>query len=392
MAGRSITVLHTTAHLGTGGIARIVLRTAAGLDPERFRSSLCYLTPYNDFEEDCRRLGLAPACLGHRRPLHGPRTLARLGRLLLRHRVDLVHTHHVLDRLYAGLAARLAGVPVVTTLHNTSPPARPVRGLRRRLGLSSTGGLGDRWARQAADRFVAVSQAVLRAQAEYLRIPAERAVVIHPGVDLEELAKPVPEAELRALRAALGLGAGPVLLHVGRLHEQKGQSYLLEAMLGLRARHPDAVLLIAGEGEERPRLEALVRRHGLEAPVRLLGQRSDVPALLALADLFVFPSVHKEGLPVAVVEASAAGLPVVAARTGPLEEAVEDGVTGLLVPPRDAEALAAAAGELLDDPGRRIAMGRAGRRRAAERFSLAASVRALEALYESVLAERRRRR
>ncbi|MFP3938681.1 MAG: glycosyltransferase family 4 protein [Thermoanaerobaculia bacterium] len=383
-----VTILHTTAHLGTGGIARIVLRTAAGLAPERFRSLVCHLTPHNDFEEECRRLGLAPVCAGHRRPWHGPRTVARLVRLLRRHRVELVHTHHPLDRLYAGLAARIAGVPVVITLHNTTPPSRPARGLRRRLGLASTGSLGDRWTVRTAARFVAVSEAVLRAQAAYLGVPPERTVVVHPGVDSEEIARPVPEPELRALRTALDLGTGPVLLHVGRLHEQKGQEHLVTAMPRILGRHPDAALLIAGEGEERPRLETLIHRLGLERSVRLLGHRSDVSALLALADLFVFPSVHKEGLPVAVVEASAAGLPVVAARTAPLEEAVEDGVTGLLVPPRDSGALAAAACRLLGDPDRRSAMGRAGRRRAAERFSLAASVERLEGLYREVLAER----
>lgn len=387
MSAEPITILHTTAHLGTGGVARIVLRTAAGLASDRFRSLVCHLTPHNDFGEECRRLGLSPGCAGHRRPWHGPRTVARLARLLRRHRVDLVHTHHPLDRLYAGLAARIAGVPVVTTLHNTTPPSRPVRGLRRRLGLSSTGSLGDRLTVRAARRFVAVSEAVLRAQAAYLGVPPERAVVVHPGVDLEELARPVPEPELRAVRTALGLSAGPVLLHVGRLHEQKGHEHLVTAMPRILGCRPDATLLIAGEGEERPRLEALIRHLGLEPSVRLMGHRSDVPALLALADLFVFPSVHKEGLPVAVVEASAAGLPVVAARTPPLEEAVEDGITGLLVPPRDSGALAAAACELLDAPNRRSAMGRAGRLRAAERFSLAASVETLEALYREVLAE-----
>ena len=392
MSTRPLRILHTTAHLGAGGVARIVLRTAAALDPEEVRSHVCFLTPHNDFIAECRRLGLEPTCAGHTRAWHGPRTLARLLRLLRRLRIDLVHTHHVLDRLYAGIAARAAGIPVVTTLHNTTPPTRPHRGLRRRLGLASTGRLGDSWTRRSADRLVAVSEAVLRAQSEYLGVPRERTVVVYPGVDVAELGRPAPDETLRALRNSLGLGDGPVLLHVGRLHEQKGQKHLLRAMPPLLERHPRARLLVAGEGEERGRLEALVRDLGIGPAVHLLGHRPDVPDLLALSDVFVFPSLHKEGLPVAVVEAAAAGLPVVAARTGPLEEAVEDGVTGVLVPPRDPNALAAALAELLDHPERRRSLGRAGRRRAEERFSLAASARALEALYREVLAEHRSRR
>lgn len=392
MERREIRVLHTTAHLGVGGIARIVLRTASGLDPDRFHSHVCHLTPHNDFPEDCRRLAVEPTCAGHDHPWHGPRTLARLVALIRRHRVDLVHTHHVLDRLYAGLAARVARVPVVTTLHNTSPPMPPVRGLRRRLGLASTGRVGDRWTRHSADRFVAVSRSVLDAQVRYLGVPEGRSAVVHPGVAVSGLGASVTEAELRSLRAALGLGDGPVVLNVGRLHEQKGQEHLLRAMVRVVERHASAVLLVAGAGEERSRLEGLAEELHLGPAVRLLGHRSDVPALLALADLFAFPSVHKEGLPVAVVEASAAGLAVVAANTGPLDEAVEDGVTGVLVPAREPEALAVAIAGLLDDPERRRSLGDAGRRRAAERFSLAASVRALEELYLDLLAERRSRR
>lgn len=392
MTTEPFTVLHTTGHLGTGGVARIVLQTAWALDPGDFRSHVCHLAPHNDFADECRRLGVHPVCADHSRPWHGPRTVARLARLMRRHGVDLVHTHHVLDRLYAGLAARTVGLPVVTTLHNTTPPTRPVRGLRRRLGLSSTGALGDRWTRRSADRFVAVSEAVLQVQVGFLGIPEDRSTVIHPGVDVDAFGRPPKPEESRALRAELGLGKGPVLLHVGRLHEQKGQEHLIEAMPRVLSRHPSTVLLVAGEGRERARLETRSRRLAVDSAVRLLGRRADVPALLSLADLFVFPSVHKEGLPVAVVEASAAGVPVVAARTGPLEEAIEDGITGVLVSPGDPESLAAAIGRLLDDPERRRSMGGAGRRRTVERFSLASSAEKLARLYRELLAEGRRGR
>ena len=388
-------MLATTAHLGTGGIARIVIATAAGLDRDRFEPLVCQLGPRDEVAWALREAGIEPFRLDHRSPRHGPRTWRRLVRLLRRERVDLVHTHHPLDRFYAGLAARRLGLPVVATLHNTTPAAGG-DGAAGRFGLSSSGRLGDRVTRAVTDRFVAVSGAVRDAQASRLGVPAGEIAVVYPGIDLEaagRLAAADP-GRASALRRELGLPApgaagAPVLLTVGRLHAQKGQEHLVPVMARVLRRHPGAVLLIAGEGEERPRLERAIAEAGLRGAVRLLGRRADVPDLLALSDLFLFPSVDREGLPIAVLEAGAAGRAVVAARTGPIEELIEDGVNGLLVPPRDPEAMAGAGLELLDDPERRTGMGAAGRRVVAERFSLAASLRGLEAVYEQALAGRR---
>jgi glycosyltransferase involved in cell wall biosynthesis len=389
-------VLATTAHLGTGGIARIVVATAAGLDRARFEPLVCQLGPRDEVGEALRESGIEPFRLDHRAPRHGPRTWRRLLRLLRRERVDLVHTHHPLDRFYAGLAARRLGLPVVSTLHNTTPAAGEA-GAAGRFGLSSSARLGDRVTRAVTDRFVAVSGAVRDAQASRLGVPAGEIAVVYPGIDLEwagRLAAAAGPDRAAALRRELGLPApgaagAPVLLTVGRLHPQKGQEHLVPVMARVLRRHPRAVLLIAGEGEERPRLERAIAEAGLGVAVRLLGRRSDVPDLLALSDLFLFPSVDREGLPIAVLEAGAAGRAAVAARTGPLEEVIEDGVNGLLVPPRDAEAMAGAVLELLDDPERRAGMEAAARRVVAERFSLAASLRGLEAVYEQALAGRR---
>ncbi|HLE84400.1 MAG TPA: glycosyltransferase family 4 protein, partial [Thermoanaerobaculia bacterium] len=168
---RPARVLATTAHLGTGGIARIVIATAAGLDRDRFEPLVCQLGPRDEVAWALREAGIEPFRLDHRSPRHGPRTWRRLVRLLRRERVDLVHTHHPLDRFYAGLAARRLGLPVVATLHNTTPAAGG-DGAARRFGLSSSGRLGDRVTRAVTDRFVAVSGAVRDAQASRLGVPA----------------------------------------------------------------------------------------------------------------------------------------------------------------------------------------------------------------------------
>ena len=159
---------------------------------------------------------------------------------------------------------------------------------------------------------------------------------------------------------------------------------LVEAAARLRETHPEAQVLIAGEGPERAGLEALRERLGVDGAVRLLGVRNDVPDILAALDVAVCCSDF-EGGPLSVMEYMGAGLPVVATRVGGLPELVKDGETGVLVEPRDPAALAAAIGELLDDPGRRDRLGAAGRELRSSEYDIDVWVRRLEDLYEARL-------
>jgi glycosyltransferase involved in cell wall biosynthesis len=176
-----------------------------------------------------------------------------------------------------------------------------------------------------------------------------------------------------------------VLLEVGRLCAVKGQRDAIAA-LPLLGR-ADVTLLLAGEdieggGAYLDALERQASQLGVRDRVRFLGRRDDVPALLAAADALVLPS-WQEGLPLVVLEAMAAGVPVVATSVGGTPEAVVDGETGLLVPPRDVPALTAAIDTLLDDPERARRLGEAGRRRVRERFDAAESTRRILGLYEA---------
>jgi glycosyltransferase involved in cell wall biosynthesis len=186
-----------------------------------------------------------------------------------------------------------------------------------------------------------------------------------------------------AARRELGLAQHvTVLLSVGRLHAQKGQADLVSAVAGLRRDCPDVHLLVAGEGPERPSLESLIRALDLESAVQLLGHRTDVGRLMDAADVFVFPS-HFEGTPFAMLEAMARGLPVVAARFGGVDEIVDDGRSGILVPVGRPDALRDALAAALDDESRLARIAAAGRERAAD-FNqdamAAATLRELEAL------------
>ncbi len=176
---------------------------------------------------------------------------------------------------------------------------------------------------------------------------------------------------------------------VGHLRKEKAYEVLIEAAALLRDRGVGPNVLIAGEGLERERLESLIAARGLEGQVRLLGARSDVPDLLAALDVAVCCSEF-EGGPLSVMEYMEAGLPVVASDVGGLPELVVDGESGILVPPRDPAALAAALGELIGDPAARRRMGERGRELRRERWSLDAWAERIEALYLELLSRPRR--
>ncbi len=169
------------------------------------------------------------------------------------------------------------------------------------------------------------------------------------------------------------------MLTTARLDAQKGLTYLLDAAALL----PDPMFAVVGDGPERAALEAQVAALGLRDRVRFLGYRSDVPELLAACDVFVLPSLY-EGLPLALLEAMASGVPVVATAIGGVDEAVQDGVSALLVPPADARALGVAIRTLLDDPGLARQLGTTGMAVARRSFSVEPMVRQLTRIYDEL--------
>lgn len=312
-----------------------------------------------------------------------------LRRLLRRDRPALVHSSLFRANMVTRLAAAGTGIPVLNSLVNDSygpdrlrdPRIRPWR-LRAVQLVDAVSG------RLLADHFHAVSETVAEAARRRLRVPVRRLTVVRRGRDPHRLGEPSKERRLRARRALGILESAPVVVNVGRQEFQKGQEHLLRAAAGLRARHAGLVVLLAGRaGAATPHLETLAGELDLAATVRFLGHRSDVPEILAAADVFAFPSLY-EGLPGAVIEAMALGLPVVAADIGPVREIVEPEASALLVPPGDAEALAAALDTILSDPARAATLGRRGRDRFLEHLTLEGSARAMAALYRNLAAGR----
>jgi glycosyltransferase involved in cell wall biosynthesis len=300
------------------------------------------------------------------------RCVVAMTRLMRRGAFDLVHTHLIHADVLGGVAARLAGVPVVvSTKHGYENYDRTSRAYR-------LAGLTARWTRKV----ITISDALSRKVAEVERIPTEKLTTIHYGIDC---AVPGPEPSREAVRRSLRVPPTAfAVLSTGRLVPVKGYPYLIEAVAKLRARGSAVVLLIAGDGPDRALLQAQAERLGAADCVRFLGWRADVSSLLAGADAFALATLG-EGFGLAILEAMAQRLPVVATRVVAVPEIVQDGETGLLVPPRDPAALAEALFALERDPDLRRRFAAAGYRRALDRFSVARMVRDTEGVYADVL-------
>lgn len=326
----------------------------------------------NPLEEELRRRGVPVTVVGSA----GLRDVAAFRRLLARLRrdpPDLIHAHLTDATIWGAALARRLRRPGVATLH-VLPETGAVAGwrgaLRRRLEMRAL---------RRTDAVLAVSAAVRQAWVA-AGLPAERVEVAHNGIDTDAFAYAAGDSQVRAAaRARLGMPPeAPLLVTVTVLRGGKGVDTLLTAFERLLATRPAARLLVVGDG---PEAEGLRRRaEPLGASVHWAGYQARVEPWLASADLFVLPS-RGDAFPTALLEAAAAGLPAVAAASGGVPEIVADGETGVLVDPERPDELAAAIEQLLADPARRAAMGEAARRRAEERFSLAAWRGRLERVY-----------
>jgi phosphatidylinositol alpha-1,6-mannosyltransferase len=212
--------------------------------------------------------------------------------------------------------------------------------------------------------------------------------VVHPGVDAARFA---PGSAGESIRRRLAPEPGHVLLSVGRLQRRKGHDVAMAAMAALEGSHPDLRYVIVGDGEERRRLESLAAELGVSSRVVFAGEVTDeeLPAYYAAADLFVMPNRRDgddvEGFGIVFLEAAAAGVVAIGGRSGGVPEAIEDGVTGLLVEGTDAQELAAAIARLLDDAALRQRMGAAGRARVLEQFTWECAAERVEAIHRSVV-------
>jgi len=369
---RRLRVAHVITGLQLGGGGAVVLTIARALDRSRFDMDVFCIHEAGEIQGELTRLGIRVKLLKiwdyRRRFLQysGVKTL-RLAARLREGRYDVVHTHIFQADAAGRVAARVAGVPVVVkSLHNMGRWKKPYQVAVDRL-------LGE-W----TDAVVCCSEYQREVASAQEHFSDGKAVTIHHGVDVRLFPARVDRA---SLRTSLGLKPGWTTVGtVGRTVEEKGHAYLLEAVPQILRVHPRVQFLIVGDGPLRQKLEARLAGTPHREHVCFAGARLDIPEMLAVMDVFAFPSLS-EGFGIAVIEAMASSLPVVASRIRPLTEIVIEGQTGVLVPPDDAAALGSALNHLIAHPEVAASLGRRGRQIVEQQFTDRMMVRAHEDLY-----------
>jgi L-malate glycosyltransferase len=382
-AGRPLRIVFLAASMDVGGAERKMLMLAERLPRDRYEVEFMLLTHLGPMGAEAAASGARVSVLGwppRQRRLHWlfwPWDALRLGPQLRRGHYDIVHAWLFHAYALAALTRPVTRIPILIAGRER------LDDYKERFGPGNR--LLDRLARGSSDAVVAVSDAVRADVIRHEHLAPDRVRVIRNGVVIPA---PMPPAQRRAIRAGWGFGSDELVIGcVANYKPGKGLEMLLRAVAGIRAEAPAMRLVLVGDGELRPGLERLVIESGLGDIVRLHGREPDARRLYGAFDIYSHAS-ESEGGPNAVIEAAAAGLPVVATSAGGTGEAVIDGEGGLLVPVGDERALGATLLRMLADETMRRAFGAAARERAIRLFSVEQYVTETAALYEELAAAR----
>ena len=364
-------ILHLFVTLPVGGAENLLLSILGKLDPTGFSSVVCCIGEKGAVGEQVIGRGFPLVELGFLdRGGYDRRVVPALADLIRHEKIDLVHSHLYHANFYGRLAAKKAGVPCVASIHNTYTKPKWHRCLINRYLARHTAAI------------IAGSEEIRRDIIRYDHVAESLVTVIPNSVDLTR-----SESTLSRVEARQRLGLAPdavVLGTVGRLEEQKGHRFLIDAVGLLRERGIRCTLLLVGEGRLESQLRAQTAQLGLEDGVRFLGTRGDLGDLFRAMDLFVMPSLW-EGLSLAMLSAMAAGLPVVATTVGGVPQVLGNDEYGYTVAPADPGALADRIASCFANPDATVALGKKGARQVRENYSDEAMVRRLERVYERVL-------
>lgn len=358
--GRRLRVAHVSLTLKTGGLERILADFARLHDRSAYEMEFIALRQTGRFADEIRGQGCPVHALNSTNRWSDVRQMREL---FTERKIDVVHTHNTYPHLYATVAARLAGVPVVL---QTRHGQRAGHGLKSRLLY--------RAATQLADRVVAVSDDAAGLCLNVDRLPATKVQRIWNGIDAEQFSWQQP-------------ASAPHAISVARLSAEKDFPTLLRAAAFVREAVPEFRLTIVGDGAERASLEDLTKSLGITDSVCFAGEQSDVPRFLADSAFFV-TSTLTEGISLTLLEAMAVGRAIVATAVGGNPEIVDAGTTGLLVPPTSPHELADALLEMCRNPQRWEDWGRAGRDRVLTHFTANRMVADYERLYDDLFRDK----
>lgn len=371
----SISVLHLITELNMGGAQQALFRLLSGLDRQQYRPTVaCLDNGRGQAAQQISQLGIPVIDLGMQ-PKWRLDAVWRLHRLVREEKPVILHAWMIHANILGRIVGRLNRVPVVIISRRTQ----------------NLDGLGREWANRQlsgwSDATITVSECVRQVEIAQARIDPAKVITIHNGIDANQYQHIEMTVRDRIRRELKTPNEALVIASVGRLHPVKGFANLLTAMKSVHTRFPEVYLWLIGDGELRTTLEAQARQLGLDDVVVFTGTRLDVPEILTAVDIFTLAS-RVEGMPNAILEAMAAGLPVVATQVGGVPEIVVEGQTGLLVPPADDKVLAQALLTLIEDASLRRRLGLAGRQRVLEQFDIAVTRQKTVDLYGRLLQEK----
>ncbi|MBM9538526.1 glycosyltransferase [Desulfobulbus alkaliphilus] len=369
---QSINLLYVIQSLHNGGAETLAIRLAEHLDKQRFNPLVCSLHDEGPLRGQLAAQNIPHVTLAKKQGIDLP-LIFRIRSLLKAHNINLVHTHNQGPLLYTSLAA--IGLRRCTLVHTEHI------NLEKEFSYSRKHFYLNKFLLRRADGFLSIAEHLSNYYRTCHNLSHVNFTTIHNSVVLPDLS----QSPLTSLRRELGLrGDQPLIGNISALRSQKDHATLIRAMPAVLEQTPDAVLVIAGDGELKQELSELARELNLGTSVRFLGYRSDVNELLLQFDLFVLSSLY-EGLPLSILEAMAAGVPVVATDADGTNEIVRHDETGLLVPLQDPAALAQAMLSLLHDRPRAQAMGTAARELIRVEYNLENMIARYENYYEQVV-------
>lgn len=364
-------ILHVFTTLPVGGAEHVLLSTLANLDKKKYESLVCCIQDKGVLGDQVIKMGfpLKELHLMQKKGWDG-NVVRELSRIIREEQIDLVHSHLYHANLYSRLAAWRSGVPAVITVHNTYLKRKWYRHLLNRFLAKVTGAI------------IAVSNDIKADIIKYDKVPEKLVHIIPNGIDLTRAVSTLSYADARQ---KLGLSVDDFVLGtVGRLEEQKGQRHLVDAVGQLKAAGVSAKLLIIGDGRLRQNLESQIQRLGIQDRVKLLGTRKDVADILKALDLFVMPSLW-EGLSLAMLEAMAAGVPVVATDVGGVSQVFGNNEYGYRIQPGSVEELVDKITYCLNNKEDVASVAKKGQQLVGEKYSSQNMVRNLEQIYQALL-------
>lgn len=342
---KPLRLMHITHDLAIGGLQQVIVNLCRTLDQENFHITVLCLCDLGPLAETIQELGIKVILLPGQEGRTDYFSFIKVARILKKEKIDVIHTHNTQPLVDGTLGAVLAGGMrrIIHTDHARQFPDK-VRYMFAEWCMS-----------HRVHRMVGVSEQTTLNLRRYEKIPQKKLMTIENGIDGSRFDAVV---DVENKRRALGLpSAGPLIGVISRLEAVKGITWLLQAMPDIIQRFPNLILLIVGEGTCRRDLEAETEQLGLHDHVVFTGARRDVPEILPLLDIYLLPSLS-EGLPMGLLEAMAAGCPVIASAVGGIPAVVTNSETGVLVAPADSSTLARAVMDLVADPKGRARMSR----------------------------------